>query len=385
MTNKILFCKKILNGLMSRNKMKIIKTLPFILLLFVNAQSCKSPTAPESLQPGRRDYVWELDTLNMPMNYLGAVWGAVPNDVWAVGAGGTYNDRLQHYDGKKWSAYNKEAILCTGNTLYGFSENNVWMGGGDELSNGAAIWHYDGNKWTRNYIYHVSGEYSTEVTDMWGLAPNNIFACGTINYGGSYPGGLSDSLQGFVLHYNGTAWMEVVKGNMNYQFLTIRSEYNFPNSFFNIGYKSYILSYKLSNVSSDSSIFAIYELDENRLQKIYLNTRGEITLASINVINGVVNFFIKNNFYNYKNNVFVRQFSIENPNIEYEFCGRNTNDIFFCMYDGIFHYNGSDFSYLYKNIFLGNALSSILIGSEVFFAIYNGRTNKNMVLHGKLK
>ena len=99
-------------------------------------------------EPGQRNYVWTLDTLAMPMNYISSVWGASPDDVWAVGGGGTQYDRLLHYDGTEWSTYTKEPIWCTGMTLFGFSADNVWMGGQAGWGErGAGIWHYDGTNW----------------------------------------------------------------------------------------------------------------------------------------------------------------------------------------------------------------------------------------------
>jgi hypothetical protein len=368
--------------------MKIVLDTVVITLVLIMALSCNDTVEnlvnPQPPQPGRRDYTWELDTLDMPMNYLGAVWGAVPNDVWAVGAGGTFRDRLQHYDGKEWSAYNKEAILCTGNTLYGFSEDNVWMGGGDEASTGAGIWHYDGNKWTRNYIYSVKGEYSTEVTDLWGLSPNNIFACGYIGYKGS----TEDSLRGFVLHYDGNSWTEVAKGDKDYQFLTIRSEHTFPSSFFDLGDKSFILAYKLGNERSDSEIFAFYELDGNNLRRIYSNTRGNIHYANLSVINGTSFFLINQDVYTYKNNSFVKEFSVYNPNIVAIMSGRNSKDIFFDMNDGIVNYNGSDFEYIYRFPVSMSILGQPLIfKNDVFFIIWDksGPQIINEILHGALK
>ena len=82
--------------------MKLIFYTAIITIFLITAFNCKDTIVNPQMEPGRRDYTWELDTLNMPMNYLGAVWGAVPNDLWAVGAGGTSLDRLQHYDGNNW-------------------------------------------------------------------------------------------------------------------------------------------------------------------------------------------------------------------------------------------------------------------------------------------
>jgi hypothetical protein len=57
--------------------------LSFLFLLIYCDQN---PTQPEEpLPPGARNYVWQLDTLDMPMNYISSIWGASPDNVWAVG------------------------------------------------------------------------------------------------------------------------------------------------------------------------------------------------------------------------------------------------------------------------------------------------------------
>ncbi len=136
-------------------------------MLFALTVCNKHPTSPEPLKPGSRNYIWKLDTLNMPKNYISSVWGAAPNDVWVIGAGGTHKDRLLHYDGEQWSTYKNEPINCSGTTLYGFSANDIWMGGqGGWGVHGASIWHYDGTHWSQNYVYDIEGSYIILVQDI---------------------------------------------------------------------------------------------------------------------------------------------------------------------------------------------------------------------------
>src|SRR4030067_3774830 len=157
---------------------KLLLTFFTLILLFNFCQRIKDPISPQP-NPGRRNNVWKLDTLNMPMNYISSVWGAAPNDIWAIGSGGTYKDRLLHYDGINWSTYSKEAVLLCGFTIFGFNADNVWMGGGSEVSRSAAIWHYNGTVWSENYVYDVESSYIMEVYDIWGLNQNDIYACGS--------------------------------------------------------------------------------------------------------------------------------------------------------------------------------------------------------------
>ena len=40
-----------------------------------------NPVTPKELEPGRRDYVWTVDTLETPFNTVRTVWGSSPTDV----------------------------------------------------------------------------------------------------------------------------------------------------------------------------------------------------------------------------------------------------------------------------------------------------------------
>ncbi|MDZ7342092.1 MAG: hypothetical protein ONB27_12115, partial [candidate division KSB1 bacterium] len=263
--------------------------LPFLLiiLIFALAVCDKQPTLPEPLEPGSRNYTWKLDTLDMPMNYIESVWGAAPNDVWAVGAGGTEHDRLLHYDGVKWSTYKKQAIWCAGFVLFGFSADNVWMGGGAGwFAHGAGIWHYDGAQWSQNYVYDIEGSYSVEVEDIWGTTPNDVYACGLIGFREE---GKTDFWNGFVLHFDGKNWKEVVRAPFNSQFLRIRKEQN----------KVYVQSVVVENCNDEAVTF--YEVKNRELKEIYSVKLDNIYWASHNVINGKVYFVIGQNVYRYLN------------------------------------------------------------------------------------
>jgi len=348
---------------------KIAITIILSLILLLNF--CKRiPTLPEP-QPGKRNYVWEADTLDMPMNYISSIWGASPNDVWAVGAGGTYKDRLQHYDGRTWSAYNKELILCTGLTLYGFSANNVWMGGGGGwLAHGAGIWHYNGTKWSQNYVYDIEGSYSIEVNDIWGNHPHDVYACGMIGF---HDGATKDKLRGFILHYNGKRWKEVAKAQSNSQFHVVRKERN----------NVFLLSTVVINHNFVG--FEIYKLSDNKLKKIYAVDRTQIHAVNMCTIMGKVYFVMDHDIFRYVNGTFVNYLTIDHENFASVIHGRNEVDIFLRMRDGIAHYNGEDIEYLYhfprNSINLHNAF---LFEKEVFFY---GLTSdfKNIVLHGRLE
>jgi len=337
-----------------------------ILALIFSAQSCKSPTGPVETQPGRTDYIWTVDTLYSPMNALNTIWGSSSNDVWTTGPGGTVQDRLFHFDGTKWTNYEVPSG-CFGNVLYGFSKDNVWMGGDD-----GKVWHFDGKSWALNFIYQPNGWNYVGVSDIWGTSPENIYAVGVVFYDPKM------YQRGFILHYDGTEWKKVYEANFYSQFGKIREENN----------KVYIGNIQLSyglNGASDTVQF--YEFNGSGLIKIYSNTLDNITYAVFNDIGGEIYFLISQDVYRYINGNFVKQFSINEPNFGYQIYGRNPEDIFLRMRDGLAHYNGTDVQYLFK---FANNFTSIenvpaIFEKEVFFAVWDPISNINMVLHGKLK
>lgn len=340
------------------------------ILLFTSFSSCRksNPLTSEEITPGRRDYFWHVDTLNMPMNFLYSVWGSSPEDVWAVGAGGDFDDRLQHFDGNKWTAYKKEMITCSGNTLFGFSPNDVWMGGGD-----GEIWHFDGSKWGRNYKYEVDGAVLVFIKSIHGTNSNDVYASGTIFYKGS--AFEPDSHKGFVLHYDGYTWTEVCKGNFNSQFLQIRKEKD----------KIYVYSLTFDQFNGDNDIITYYELNGSMLKKIYSNTRGNMNMGCMSTIGSKVYFLEGKNICSYFNGKPLSLLSVTNENFGNGFTGRSESDIFIRMNDGLAHYNGKDILYLCyppQNAILAN--EPMIFEKDVFNCLFDPTSGKNMMLHGKL-
>ena len=344
---------------------KIFMPIVITILLLVN--SCKDKiTGPVETQPGRTDYIWTVDTLYSPMNYLFTIWGSSPNDVWTTGAGGTVKDRLFHFDGTKWKNY-EVPPGCYGNVLYGFSTDNVWMGG-----SGGKIWHFDGKSWALNFTYQPNGWQTVDISDIWGTNPNDVYAVGVVFYDHQM------YQRGFILHYDGAVWKKIYEANFYSQLEKIRKE----NS--NI----YIYNYKLSyGINGASDTVEYYLLDGSNLKKIYSNTLDKITFGSFYNIGGEIYFVMSKDIYKYVNNTFVRQFSFNDPNFGYNVYGRNDKDIFVYMINGIAHYNGTDLEYLYK--FTHNYTSigrgPIIFNNDIFFCMWDPISNINMVLHGKLK
>jgi hypothetical protein len=69
-------------------KVKQTKFFVLISILLFTLQYCNTIEPPGEDTPGRRDYVWTVDTLMVPegRSVPSWMWGANENDIWAVGA-----------------------------------------------------------------------------------------------------------------------------------------------------------------------------------------------------------------------------------------------------------------------------------------------------------
>lgn len=341
--------------------------------------SCKNaPIEPEQIyKPGRRDYDWKTDSLYMPMNVLQAIWGSSPDDVWAVGPGGDYDDKLQHYDGNKWTPYTIDGgSPCNGQALFGFSRNDVWMGGSDGI-----IAHFNGSKWTKAFQYGITSyTQMVQIMNIWGNRPDDIYACGSIIYKNN--AWEPEAVRGLVLHYDGNKWTEVCKGEYNYQFLRIRTTQD----------KVFILGYSLEGKGGDLDKIAFYELSGNKLIELGNFLTGNVTFANFDLFGDTPLFWVGREVYRYKTGKiadmtgFSKFLSINEPNFYYNIFGRSEKDMFIVNTVTLSHYNGDDVRPLVvfprTQIFLSGPM---IFENDVFLMYYDYATKQNMVLHGKLK
>jgi hypothetical protein len=118
---------------------------------------------------------WQLRALPAEAVYpLAAVWGAAPDDVWAVGYGGT----ILHYDGQRFSSL-PSGSASNLTTVWGSGPRDVWAAGSNTLL------HYDGIGWSLD----ESGP-PVAWSELWGTGKSDIWAVAS----------------GKLLHYDGTAW-----------------------------------------------------------------------------------------------------------------------------------------------------------------------------------
>lgn len=343
--------------------MKKIMVLLITLILILN--SCGDNGVEPEPQPGRRDYIWTVDTLYSPFNIFEGLWGSSPNDVWVVGFGGSSTDRLLHFDGNKWSHWN-ELILCAGKSLIGFNKDNVWMAGGD-----GKIWHYNGAKWSEYFVYKTDNAYSIVITDIWGRGSNDIYAVGLITLNSN------KEQRGFILYFDGTQWKEIYKANYLSQFNRVLGDSK------NI----FISGSRITNINSHITIDSMYikKLINNSLVDVIATNNGSwVEPASIG---DKVHFVVGNDLYEYENNSVKKIFNFDGYNFGQAVYGRSMKDLFVRMADGIAHYNGTDIMYLYKfnNNFSSYVGRPLDFGDYIFFNIADIGNGRNYNLRGKLK
>jgi hypothetical protein len=118
-----------------------------------------------------------------------SIGGRSSKDVWAVGADKGKGPIVLHYDGLAWT----RMATGTQGTLWwvqAFDDGTVYAAGA-----GATILRWDGQSWTR---MTTPGLASYTVFGVWGRSPSDAYAVGSVS-----------GRDGFVWHYDGSAWSNV--------------------------------------------------------------------------------------------------------------------------------------------------------------------------------
>ena len=321
--------------------------------------SCDLLTGPRGdVQPGRRDYVWKVDTLRLQIGSLNAIWGSSPSNVWLGG----YDDMF-HYDGNKFTQVSVPFIGI--NTICGFDSNDVWAGSG---GNGNEIWRFDGHTWSKIFMYN-SGSVYTDILSIYGGAPNDVYAVGVIFLDPN------DNLsqRGFILHYDGRQWKEVYRAGYYSQFYYVRPE----------GSTAYIAGVQYGYLKHDTWLF--YEFKGGLLKQIYSDT---LDLPIFSDFGNEVYFIISHDVCRYVSGNFIKVFSINAEQYGYNVWGRSEEDVFVYMNDGIAHWNGTDLRYLFHypngSVQYYGDCAPALFENDVFFTAHDRTTNMELVYHGRL-
>ena len=349
--------------------MKNIVFLFLLGLLIFTIYSCKSnpvdpPPVKVEVQPGSRNYTWDVTTLETDAGayaLICEIWGANPNDIWAVGDAGLSYYGAWHFNGSSWQ-YGTTTSTYGQTAIWGSSSNNVWMGNG-----GGVLWRFNGSVWTYYTRLKLPNYEQFTIQRIWGVSEKEVYLIGAkIN-------GPDPTEEIGIFKFNGSGWkridmpkiykngFQVVK-DINGDLLFISTEYGND--------KMTLYSWNGTELkilaNSDSWTMLIKRIGERTMivneKKIYEYADGNMEL--VNDMSGLN-----------------RDFGIT--------CGRNEKDMFIghggFNSESIYHYNGTDVVEIYKlnpGVF---PLQGCIFEKDVYILLFDSNIRKSKILHGKLK
>jgi hypothetical protein len=313
--------------------------LSFMLpLLFVIVGSCTERSTnlqpEENLEPGRRDYVWNYDTI--PSNGILHLWASSPDDIWGVDG-----SALWHYDStKKWTR--DERFFGTGlepRRLLGFSKNNVWFMGTGYTAVQTFCARFNGSTFEAYPLPVPAGADGITFQGICGDNPNDFYAVGYALY-------YSSRNRPLMLHFNGTAWNLV-----NTPFSKGAFDKIIKPKYMN---GKYLVSFYMLD-SLFREVYSLYEFDNNSFKEV----RSGFGLGNLEDIGGYAFYSHEGKAWKYQSNQFSvwRDFSTE-PYRYSVIYGRNEKDMFIpvtysdtankTVQVRVLHYNGTDYQEIFK-------------------------------------
>jgi len=338
-----------------------MRKIVYIQLLLIAFISCNTTAPPiDDIKPGSRDYVWEVDTLNIPFTTLQRIWGSSSQDVWAIGPGGDKDKTIFHFDGVRWSCDGISRPLAP-TSLYGFSPNDVWIGG-----RGGEIWHFDGLNWSKFFTMNIPSYNFYGFESIWGDYPDNVYAVGYAEDGVKY--------KGILAKYDGFAWKNLEIQEVQNSFIKIRRGIKSSNNYF-------IFAFRFEQFAEDTSY--IYEFDGINLIKIYQGITSTKELAGLSCINNKIYIREGYDVFEYNNKQLDLLFRLPDEAVIW---GRNIKDIFLGLPVGIAHYNGIDIKYLYNFNDPGIRIADgVVFDKEIFVLATDYNSGLNFIYRGVLK
>jgi hypothetical protein len=330
------------------------------LLVGVAACGILSSEDPPELEPGPRNYEWTVDSVySAPGGWMNTIWGSAPDDVW-IGSGGGY-EKLWYFDGKEWTPYSPRFV---GDffSIFGFAQNNVWMGGND-----GEIFHYDGESWELNYRYDKQGYNISRVNDIWGTSPSDMYAVGNAieNETSLY--------KGFLLHFDGVQWSELLVTDFEVQFQRVRK-----------GTEGVIIrgSHRIDGEPRNLSFF---KYSDHQLNTLLSKTSEEVETLWMNNAGKEIYYIVGSEIQQRHNESFKTITSTTENSTPIGINGRNEKDLFIVTDKGVNHYDGEDFYTLF-NLDNENAFvfRELVFERDIFFLVNDYDAGTNLIYRGTL-
>ncbi|NUN10590.1 MAG: hypothetical protein HUU54_15550 [Ignavibacteriaceae bacterium] len=323
-------------------------------------------TGPIADTPGKRDYIWKVDTLDCPFNTAFRIWGISPIDVWVTTVPGDMDKTIFHFDGKKWSTDGIPRPLSPGG-VWGFASDDVYIAGETD------IWHYDG-KTLKELTNFRNDSIFIRFNGIWGENNKNIYSFGA----SSDSNGLLNN--SYMVNYKNNKWVKVNMGNVK----------GIIKKFYYDDYskKHYLSLGRMWNgLYRDSTL--IYEYSGSNFKYIQGSIWDKGTESNISLVNGDVYFVLGKQIAKRAGTEFKTIVEVNSPNFYQRIWGRSSKDIFLFMTDGLAHYNGSDIAYLFYytdrfSLPFPQIMGAAIFETEVFFIVYEPQTGLSLIYHGKL-
>lgn len=348
-------------------------TMPALLIILfttLSVYSCKknsTPTGPDILQPGRRDYVWTVDTIRPQKTsriMLARLWGSDRENVWSVGTGSPAQEMTWHYDGKLWRTDSVPKTYCP-SAVFGFGRTDAWIGN----SNNEFYRCTDG-KTFKLFSTHSLPDYPhVAITEIWGPSKDEVYAIGYAE------NATRDKFKMILMSFNGKSWNFIKIPDIVFDPYFIRKQQKsgivlisgIVDPIKEIGYK-------------------IFSFDGKELKEIYSANE----FISLNDMNGEVYISVGRQIFKYNNGYVSLWKNFTNTVYYRRLWGRNESDFFcFAWKDGkygIGHYNGTDFQFMYSPDPDFPLYEGLVLENEVFFLGHDSdRTGYSLIIHGKLK
>ena len=178
---------------------------------------------------------------------------------------------------------------------------------------------------------------------------------------------------GLMMHYNGIEWHRVYNSAKCF-LVTIKRGKKTSSNY-------YLMGHTINDGVQDTT--KLFGYNDKVLKEIYSQPYSKETKSTVCKVGEKIYFNIGDGLYKYENNNFNKFIQNNFPNT-YTAFGRNENDIFWMMADGITHYNSSDFKYILN--FDNKSLSDgVVFEKEIFFVANDFSNDTNLIYHGILK
>lgn len=203
--------------------------------------------------------------------------------------------------------------------------------------------------------------------DIYGETSNDVYAVGFIDS--------ADVRKGLILHYNGTEWTRRSIKNTICNFTRIKRGIITSSNYFIRGLVE-------SDTVDDTT--KIFMLENNSLIQLYSAVNIKKNTNFIQNIGNEMVFVIGYTLNRFSDNNFKKFYDINEDNFGIQVFGKNINNTFVRMENGIAHFNGIDIQYLTKtddNI----PSEAIVFDKNVFFLANNFTSGNNLIYRGTLK